>query len=121
MLIEDDVKLDFDDVLMKPKRSLQIKPPSSRAQIVVTKKYEFLHSGAEWEGCPIFAANMDTTGTFAMARALAKKQMGVCLNKHYSLEQLIEFIKSDDFEDIKKFVFFTIGMREEDSEKLIKI
>ena len=63
-----EVKLDFKDVLLRPKRS-SIK---SRADVEIRRKFTFLHSKRVHEGVPIIASNMDTVGTFEMAAALAK-------------------------------------------------
>ncbi len=60
MKIEDGVKLDFNDVLIRPKRSNL----SSRSQVSLERKITFLHSKREWTGVPLLVANMDTTGTF---------------------------------------------------------
>ncbi len=69
MRIDHDPKLDFDDVLIRPKRS----EAPSRAVIVLERSYRFLNSGAVWKGIPIVAANMDTVGTFAMARCSGRR------------------------------------------------
>ena len=66
MRIEDGPKLDFSDVLIRPKRSTL----GSRAEVDVNRTFRSLHTGSEWTGFPLIAANMDTTGTFAMAKAL---------------------------------------------------
>ena len=59
MHIETDIKLDFSDVLLKPKRSsLQ-----SRKDVVLKRKFEFKYANNEWEGIPIMASNLDSTGT----------------------------------------------------------
>ena len=67
MRIEEDLKLGFKDVLFRPKRSTL----NSRAQVDLNREFRFLHGKGTWQGVPIMAANMDTVGTFAMARALA--------------------------------------------------
>ena len=63
-----EVKLDFKDVLLRPKRS----SIRSRADVEIRRKFTFLHSKRVHEGVPIIASNMDTVGTFEMAAALAK-------------------------------------------------
>lgn len=77
MRIENDVKLDFCDVLIRPKRSTL----SSRKEVSLERTYQFKHSGATWRGVPIMAANMDGVGTFDMSAALAKFNMITCLIK----------------------------------------
>ena len=91
MRIDNDPKLDFDDVLIRPKRS----EAPSRSSIIVEREYRFLNSGATWKGVPIVASNMDTVGTMAMARALGPKMM-TCLHKYYTDENLIELIHHPD-------------------------
>ena len=71
MRIEEKSYLNFDDVLIKPKRTAL----SSRKEVNLTRRFKFLHSQREWEVVPIIAANMDTTGTFEMAGALQDYNM----------------------------------------------
>ena len=77
MRIEDDIKLDFRDVLIRPKRSAL----SSRKDVDLSRTYKFKHSGFEWTGVPIMAANMDGVGTVEMANALSKHDLFTCLTK----------------------------------------
>jgi GMP reductase len=86
MRIEDEVKLDFRDVLIRPKRSTL----SSRKEVDLTGTYKFRHSGFEWTGVPIMASNMDGVGTIDMARKLYKHQMFTCLVKSYDEGDLFE-------------------------------
>ncbi len=86
MRIDNDPKLDFDDVLIRPKRS----EAPSRSAIILERQHRFLNSGRTWKGIPIVASNMDTVGTLPMADALGP-QMMTCLHKYYSAETLIEF------------------------------
>jgi GMP reductase len=86
MRIEDEVKLDFRDVLIRPKRSTL----SSRKEVDLTRTYKFRHSGFEWTGVPIMASNMDGVGTIDMARKLYKHQMFTCLVKSYDEDDLFE-------------------------------
>ena len=67
MHIENTLRLDFKDVLIRPKRSTL----TSRSEVDITREFKFLHSPVRYHGIPIVAANMDTTGTLEMARALA--------------------------------------------------
>ena len=85
MRIEDDIKLDFRDVLIRPKRSTL----SSRREVQLVRHYQFKHSGYNWHGVPIMAANMDGVGTFEMAKALAQTGMFTCLVKSYTLDDFI--------------------------------
>ena len=79
MRIEDDIKLDFSDVLLRPKRSTL----ASRKLVDLTRTYQFKHSGWEWSGVPIMASNMDGVGTLAMAESLHEHKMFTCLVKSY--------------------------------------
>ncbi len=111
MRLDTDLKLDFEDVLIRPKRSTL----NSRKEVVLERRFRFIHSGREWTGIPVVASNMDTTGTFAMARALAEYGMLTCLHKFYSLDELEEFFSSFDKPDA---VAYTTGIRDEDFAKL---
>jgi len=79
MRIENDIKLGFKDVMIRPKRSTL----KSRSQVSLNRKFKFLHTNHTWEGVPIIAANMDTVGTFAMAQKLAEHGMMTAVHKHY--------------------------------------
>ena len=85
MRIEDEVKLDFKDVLIRPKRSTL----SSRREVQLVRHYQFKHSGHNWHGVPIMAANMDGVGTLDMAQTLAQHGMFTCLVKSYTLDDFI--------------------------------
>ena len=86
MRIEQDTKLDYKDVLMRPKRSTL----TSRKEVDLVRKFAFPNAGGEganpegysWEGIPIVASNMDTVGTFEMAKKLAQYNMLTCISKH---------------------------------------
>lgn len=107
MRVENEVKLDYSDVLICPKRS----ESPSRKNVNLSRKFTFLNSGSDWEGVPIVAANMSTVGTFAMSEALSKFGLATCLHKHYSVKQLVEFFRKDQ-------AFYTLGIQDEDFEKL---
>jgi GMP reductase len=94
MRIEDEIKLDFKDVLIRPKRSTL----SSRKEVDLVKFYKFKHSRYEYEGIPIMAANMDGVGTMSMALALGKHRLFTCLIKSYNkdIENFTEFKVSRD-------------------------
>lgn len=79
MRLDAEVKLDYKDVLIRPKRSTL----RSRKQVSLLRSYTFRHSGKKWEGIPIMAANMDGVGTFEMHQALGKHELFVCAVKHY--------------------------------------
>ena len=70
MKIETEPKLDFSNVLIRPKRTTL----SSRKEIDLTRSFKFPHSTKTWSGIPIIAANMDTTGTFEVYSVLQKQK-----------------------------------------------
>src|SRR5271165_6486737 len=110
MRIDNDPKLDFDDVLIRPKRS----EAPSRASVVLQREYRFLNSKATWKGIPIVASNMDSIGTMAMAEALGPELM-TCLHKHYPEERLIDFFMNSAH---RTSTFFTLGIKDEEFETL---
>ena len=81
MRIVDDVKLDFSDVLIRPKRSTL----ESRKNAKLERTFHFKHSKQSWTGVPIIAANMDHTGTWPMNKALVEFGMltAICKFWHY--------------------------------------
>ena len=88
MRIEQDIKLDYQDVLFKPKRSTL----TSRKDVDLKRTFKFYNSGKQWEGVPIMASNMDGVGTFAMAKVLQEHKMITVLRKHYTLDDWKEAI-----------------------------
>ena len=113
MRIEQDIKLDFKDVLIRPKRSTL----TSRSEVDISRTYEFLHSKKKYHGIPIIAANMDTTGTLAMARALSQHQVSTALHKHYSDEELLAFFA----EPQGASNFYSMGITAPDFEKFKRV
>ena len=81
MRIEEDIKLDYKDVLFKPKRSKL----ESRRDVDLTRTFKF-HHGNEWTGVPIMSSNMDGVGTFEMAKVLQEHKMLTVMRKHYSVD-----------------------------------
>jgi len=113
MRIENDVKLDFKDVLIRPKRSTL----NSRNHVDINRTFRFYHTGTEWKGFPLIAANMDVTGTLAMASALGKLGAMTALHKHYPEGQLAEFFASE----AGGHAFYSLGVTDADLEKLAKV
>ena len=77
-------QLDFRDVLIEPHCS----DLSSRSQVSLQRKFVF-KNGASWQGVPVVAANMDTTGTFNVCRTLRKNKMLTAMNKFYTAEDYV--------------------------------
>lgn len=88
MKLLDDVKLDFSDVLILPKRS----PYSSRSEVSLERTFRFKYSPHTWTGVPIMVSNMDCTGTIEMALEMQKHKVLTCLHKYYKLE---DFLRED--------------------------
>ena len=88
MRIEEDIKLDFKDVLFRPKRSTL----SSRKEVELERKYTFKHSGKVYTGIPIIAANMDGVGTFKLAEEISRHKLFTCLVKNYTVDQFADSI-----------------------------
>ena len=113
MRVESELKFDFDDVLIRPKRSVA----PSRASVELKREYRFraAQPAGAWTGIPVIAANLDTTGTMRMAAELHGMNMLTCLHKYYRLEELIDFFTNNPARDS---TFYTLGIREDDFEKL---
>jgi len=110
--IINETKLDFDDVLIRPKRSFL----TSRKQVSLFRDFHFIHSSRTLNCIPVMVANMDTVGTFAMAKSIAKHKSIVCLHKHYNIDSLVDFyIQYPDFRD---YVFYSTGTSSKDLEKM---
>eukprot|EP01038_Epipyxis_sp_PR26KG_P014629 gene14629-19649_t len=113
--IENDIKLDFKDVLIRPKRST-IK---SRSLVSLERTFLFKHSGISWTGIPIMAANMDTVGTFEMAAAFSSYKMVTCIHKHYSVDEWVDWAISNV--DLLPFVAISMGTSDEDFQKVVDV
>jgi GMP reductase len=114
MHIEREVKLDFADVLIRPKRSAL----PSRAEVDIEREFVFKHSRDNYRGIPIVAANMDTVGTFELARALAPFGLSVALHKHYGEKELVAFFQSLA---VKSTAFYSMGITANDEEKFERV
>jgi len=79
MKIDYTPQLDFNNVLIRPKRTVL----NSRSNVNMEREFTFPHSKQVWKGVPIIAANMDTTGTFGVYDVLSKHNMITCLHKFY--------------------------------------
>jgi GMP reductase len=112
MRIEDGVKLDFKDVLIRPKRSTL----ASRKDVDIEREYTFKWSQRKFKGVPIIAANMDGVGTFDMAKAFIEDGNGlsVALHKHYALKDLESFYAKHGGAS----TWYSIGIAQDDQKKL---
>jgi GMP reductase len=114
MRIENDVKLDFKDVLIRPKRSTL----TTRSDVDISREYRFRHTGTEYAGIPIVASNMDTTGTFAMAKALDGYRMSVALQKYCEIDEYVAFFRALER---KSAAFYSLGIAKQDEDKLHRV
>lgn len=101
MILENEIKLDFQDVLIRPKRSTL----ESRSQVNLIKTFKPKY-GKEFSGVPIMAANM-ATGTFEMLKVFAENKMFVAIAKHFN-DEWPKFFQENSV--ISQYGFYTIGM-----------
>ena len=135
MRIEEDMKLDYKDVLIRPKRSTL----GSRKEVDLERGFTFrnykpyvstdvLPDGypvvqeqyRHYRGTPIMAANMDGVGTFEMADTLATGGIFTCLVKTYSVNELVGYFDQDDKSHDPartEFVAMSIGITDADHAK----
>lgn len=116
MRIENDLKLDFKDVLLRPKRSTL----GSRANVDLEREYKFRHVAHRQPLVPIIAANMDTVGTFEMAAALAAHRLMCAIHKHYSVAELAAFFAPAN-EANNRYAFYSMGILERDLQKFEQV
>jgi GMP reductase len=114
MRIETEIKLDFKDVLIRPKRSTL----STRSNVDVSREFRFRHAQVDYHGVPIIASNMDTTGTFEMARALDPFLLSTALHKHYAVDELVAFFSGLER---KSAAFYSMGIAPADEEKFGRV
>jgi len=126
MRIESEVKLDFSDVLIKPKRSTL----GSRKEVDLYREFQFrnfipadmsmdmIRPNSQYSGIPIMASNMDGVGTFGVAKTLGQLGLFTCLVKTYSQEELTEFFSTTDNTE---HVAYSMGITDHDLEKFAKV
>lgn len=110
MQIDPEIKYDYQDVLIKPKRSTL----DSRQKVDLKREYTFLNSKQEWSGVPIVAANMDVTGTIAMATALNEFEALTALHKHYDATTLRDLF--ENHREVASHTFVTMGAYDDISQ-----
>ena len=111
MRIEEEVKLDYSDVLFRPKRSTL----KSRREVNLNRKYKFKHSKLSWEGVPIIASNMDGVGELNVASSLAKYKIITALTKQHNLDLINNF---SSIKDIFNYIALSSGTGKESFERL---
>ena len=123
MRIEEDIKLDYNNVLIRPKRSTL----GSRKEVDLERGFKFrnykgdtLDDYRHYRGVPIMASNMDGVGTFDMADILAKQQMFTCLVKTLAVDELVDYFNAkNDFR--REHVAMSIGITDNDSAKFKEV
>ncbi|HLB41481.1 MAG TPA: GMP reductase [Gammaproteobacteria bacterium] len=115
MRIEYDVKLDFCDVLIRPKRSVL----KTRSEVQLEREFHFKHTQTTWQGIPIIASNMDHTGTFEMANVLAEHRLLTALDKFLPIEDWKRFAKQRT--KTQNSCFISLGIADADFSKLDEI
>ena len=114
--IVNETKLDFDDVLIRPKRSTL----KSRSEVDLIRTFKFAHSTRELNCVPIMVANMDTVGTIAMTQSLETHKAITCLHKHYDEDTLVNLFTNNKVYD-KNLVWYSTGTSNKDIHKLEKV
>ena len=114
MRIEEELKLDYSDVLFRPKRSTL----KSRKDVNLLRTYRFKYSKHEWSGTPIMAANMDGVGELGVAEKLNEFGMITCLTKQHDVRKIKQNKK---IKSIYQNIAVSIGIKKEDFENLDKI
>lgn len=114
MRIETEIKLGFKDVMIRPKRSTL----KTRADVSLERQFKFLHTDYQWEGIPIIAANMDTVGTFEMAKVLSSYQLITAIHKHYTPEQWAAFARETDLKQLADYIAISTGTGAADAARL---
>ena len=113
MKIENEIKLDFDDVLLVPQRSRS----ASRKLVNLQRQFKFYHSDREWTGIPIMASNMDTIGTLAMSHELSKQNIITCLHKYYGVRKFLEL----DHLPFAMYTWYSMGIKDVELDNLCEL
>ncbi|MGB0545026.1 MAG: GMP reductase [Candidatus Pseudothioglobus sp.] len=123
MRIEEDIKLDYNNVLIRPKRSTL----GSRKEVDLERGFKFRNYKGDtiddyrhYRGIPIMASNMDGVGTFEMADILAQQKLFTCLVKTLAVDELVNYFNADS--DLRReHVAMSIGITENDSAKFKEV
>tara|TARA_B100000214_G_scaffold375003_1_gene359577 strand:+ start:4719 stop:5756 length:1038 start_codon:yes stop_codon:yes gene_type:complete len=112
MKIENDLKLDFNQVLIRPKRSTL----NSRSGVNLERTFKFKWSTLSWTGIPVIASNMDCVGTFEVYDVLSKHKMITAFHKFYKIEDYKTFKETRDVDP--NFFAISTGIGKEELKKL---
>ena len=114
MRIEEEIKLDYSDVLFRPKRSTL----RSRKDVDLNRKYTFKYSKLSWKGTPIIASNMDGVGEINIAKKLTSHKVMTALTKQHSIEHIGKLYKNSEY---YKSVALSCGTSDDSYNRLNKI
>jgi GMP reductase len=115
MRIEADIKLDYKDVLLRPKRSTM----GSRKEVDLQRTYKFRNSRKEYTGIPVMAANMQGVGTFNMAEELIRVPLFTCLDKTYQPADIWNWLGNHVHKpDLCRNVAVSTGITDIDNERI---
>jgi len=128
MRLETEVKLDFKDVLIRPKRStLGSRKDVQLERQFTYKNYQYrghpkFELDPHYKGIPIMASNMDGVGTMEMADVLAGLGMFTCLVKNYNVNDLVCYFDHEGTEEVPvglraDNVAMSIGILERDEQR----
>ena len=112
MKLDNDIKLDFSDVLFRPKRSTL----SSRNEVNLERTFKFHHSKRTWSGIPIITSNMDTVGTVEMFKSLSKEKILTCFHKYIDINDVIKACL-EGFDS--SYFMLSTGITDKDYETLL--
>jgi len=114
MRIEEDIKLDYADVLFRPKRSTL----ASRKDVELKRTYKFKYSNHQWTGTPIIAANMDGVGELQVAKSLAAFDIMTCLTKQHDIKVIK---RNSGIKSIFPHLALSTGTSDKDYKRLTEI
>jgi|TARA_R110000744_G_scaffold175390_1_gene294161 GMP reductase len=108
-LIDNEIRLDFNDVLINPVSSA----------ISLTRQSVYVEiNWLDTTAYPIIVSNMTSTGTYKIANLLTPMRVFTFIHKEYKIEEHRDYLsKLDD----KRFIAITTGVRDQDVEKTIQI
>jgi GMP reductase len=115
MRISEKTYIDYNDVLIVPQRSSL----DSRKNVLLSREYKI--RGKLLVGTGVIAANMNTTGSFSIARTLSTDGMYSALHKYHDQEDVIRFFSNGSTLEqnlIRDHVFYTLGTSDTEWAKL---
>lgn len=130
-LVDNDIKLDYADVLIRPKRSTL----NSRSEVSLERTFSFnrgestfinandrsieTHNCTYWSGIPIIASNMDGVGNFGIAKELSKHKIMTIITKQHTEDDWI--MNKEWVEKNSNYVAISTGTKEHDFNQLKSI